>query len=106
MQAGRMKYKVRLLKPETVECASGAKRIEYSETVVAWAERRLLSGQRSDEVWEHFADYTAVYNIRDAHRVDTGWRLDELGGHLYTIVAVEPNRNRGMLTLRCERVNE
>lgn len=106
MQAGRMRYRVRLLCPDEGESRSGATELRYRETVVAWAERCTLSGSRRQEVWENFADYTAMYNIRDVHDVDAGWRLQEIGGHLYNVVAVEPNRGRGMLTLRCERVNE
>lgn len=101
-----MKYRVRLLRPEPRTSATGASSMQFVQSAVVWAERCKFSGVRSEEAWEHFADYSASYNIRDIHSIDAGWQLEELGGHLYNVVAVEPNRDRGMLTVRCERVNE
>lgn len=70
------------------------------------AQRVKQSGNRSEEVGEHFPDYRAEYNIRDAHQVEENWRVQQLGGYLYTVVAIIPNLDRGMKTLICERVNE
>lgn len=107
MLAGRLKYRLELQKPAPApDDGFGPGDMAFVPVGIVAAERVRLSGRRADEVGEAFADYAARYNIRDAHRVDEHWRVRELGGHLYTVVAVEPNRDRGMLTLVCERVNE
>ena len=106
MQAGRMKYKVTLLQPQTITTASGNEKTTYTATRTVWAERVKATGHRSEEVGEHFADYDAQYNIRDAHTVAEGWRAQQLGGNLYTVTAIVPNIDRGYKTLVCVRVNE
>ena len=55
---------------------------------------------------EHFPDYRAEFNIRDAHRVKENWRVQQLGGYLYSVTNIIPNLDKGMKTLVCERVNE
>lgn len=106
MRAGPMRYKLQLLEPVRVEGALGSKKVSYEVRQTVSAERVRLSGQRSDQVGEHFPDYSARFNIRDFYRVDENWRVRQLGGHLYNVVAIEPNRERGFLTLICDRVNE
>lgn len=107
MLAGRLKYRLELQVPRPApDNGFGAGDAVFDSVAVVAAERVRFSGHRTDEAGEAFADYSVRYNIRDAHRVDEHWRVHELGGHLYTVVAVEPNRERGMLTLVCERVNE
>lgn len=106
MRAGPMKYRLALLKPERVTTMSGAESTQYVQTVIAHAERISAQGYKSDEVGEHFADYRVQFNIRDVHHVEENWRCQQLGGYLYTIVAIVPNRDRGFNTLICERVNE
>lgn len=106
MQAGRMKSKIELLKPVSVANGYGETSIEYVPTQTVYAERVKMIGRRSDEVGEHFPDYSAQWNIRDAHEVDENWRVKEHNGHLYTVTNIVPNPDRGMLTLICERVNE
>ena len=71
-----------------------------------WAERAKQTGRRNEEVGEHFPDYRAEFNIRDAHPVGDNWRVQQLGGYLYTVTNIIPNIDRGMKTLVCERVNE
>lgn len=106
MQAGKMDTKLRLLRPEVVTDGFGSEKTVWTETKTVWAERRRMSGTYGVELGERFPDYHAEFNIRDAHEVDENWRVEQLGGHLYTVTNIEPNRKRGMLTLRCERVNE
>lgn len=106
MLAGRMKYKITLLKPERVTDRMGAETTTYAETCTVHAERVKAKGNRSEEVGEHFPDYAAEFNIRDAHPVQENWRVQHLGGYLYTVVAIIPNPDRGYKTLLCERVNE
>lgn len=106
MRAGAMRYKLRLLRPVTEVNSFGEEAVSYEPTATVWAERTKQTGRRSEEVGEHFPDYAAEFNIRDAHEVDANWRAEQLGGHLYTVTAVIPNIERGMKTLVCERVNE
>lgn len=106
MRAGALKYKLTLLEPTRSTDRMGAESVVYTPTRTVYAERVRATGHRSEEAGEHFADYTAEFNIRDAHRVGDNWRVQQLGGYLYTVVAVIPNLDRGYLTLRCERVNE
>lgn len=105
MIAGRMKYKLMLLKPEVMRNKFGEATASYTEFRTIWAERVKASGSRSDEVGEHFPDFRAEFNIRDAHPVRENWRVRQLGGYEFNVVAVIPNLDRGMLTLICERVN-
>lgn len=106
MRAGTLKYKLQLLEPKRVTDRMGAERTEYVPVQVVRAERVRATGSRSEEVGEHFPTHTAEYNIRDAHPVQENWRAQELGGCLYTIVSIVPNKDRGYNTLLCDRVNE
>ena len=106
MQAGRMKYKVTLLQPTTTTDRMGAEVTTYTQTATVHAERVKVSGNRSDEVGEHFPDYHVDFNIRATHTVGDNWRVQQLGGYLYTVLAVIPNLERGYNTLVCDRVNE
>ena len=106
MQAGRMKYKLVLFQPVIDTDGFGAEtKRKYDEFRTVAAERVKMSGSRSDEVGEHFPDYRAEFNIRDAHPVKENWRVKQFGGYEYTVTNVIPNIDRGMLTLICERVN-
>ncbi len=106
MIAGRMKYRLALLEPVETENDFGETKISYTQTLVVHAERVRQSGNRSEEADEHFPDYHAEFNIRDAHAVSENWRVRQLGGHLYTVTNIIPNINKGMKTLVCSRVNE
>lgn len=106
MRAGDMKYRLTLLKPVAVTNDYGEEATTYEATAIVWAQRVKQSGNRSEEVGEHFPDYHAEFNIRDAHKVEENWRAQQLGGHLYTVTNIIPNLDRGMNTLICERVNE
>ncbi len=106
MRAGEMKYRLRLLRPVASTNAYGEEAAAYTEVRTVWAQRVRQSGSRSEEVGEHFPDYRAEFNVRDAHPVRENWRVQQLGGCLYTVVAIIPNIDRGMNTLVCERVNE
>lgn len=77
----------------------------YAVTRTVYAERVKSTGNRSEEVGEHFPDYRAEFNIRDVHPVSENWRVRQLGGYEYTVVAIIPNLDRGYKTLICERVN-
>ncbi len=101
-----MKYKLRLLRPETKADKFRSEKTVYVPTATVWAERVKFTGARREELGEHFPDYSAEFNIRDAHEIDENWRVEQLGGHEYTVTNIVPNIDRGMLTLKCERVNK
>ena len=101
-----MKYRLTLLEPQTVTTASGNEKTTYVAIRTVWAERVKTTGRRSEEVGEHFPDYSVDYNIRDAHPVQENWRVQQLGGELYMVTNIIPNLDRGYKTLVCVRVNE
>lgn len=106
MRAGALKDRLVLLQPVYGTGGTGAETVEYAETRTVWAERVKHTGQRSEEAGEHFPDYSAEFNVRDAHPVGENWRVRHVGGYLYTVAAITPNRDRGYNVLYCERVNE
>lgn len=102
-----MRYMLELLKPVTTEGKrSGSERRSYEKFRTVHAERvRVVSSYRQ-EAGESFPDYNVRYNIRDAHPVKEQWQVREVGGCLYTVTNIEYNKNAGMQTLVCERVNQ
>ena len=106
MIAGRLKYRLKLFRPapEADRFGEQVGGFTYSSTVRA--ERVRFSGSRREEVSEQFADYRVEFNIRSAHKVGEGWRVEQLGGMIYNVVAIEPNLDRGFNKLICERVNQ
>ena len=106
MIAGPLRYRLEILHPVACTTASGALPTDFVLMRSVRAERVSFNGRRSEEVGEHFPDYSVRWRIRDAHTIAEGWRVRELGGHTYTVVAIEPNRHRGFITLICERLNE
>ncbi len=101
-----MKSRLRLLKPVTSTGKFGDEKLSHEHTVTVWAERVKMSPRYSMELGEFFSDYTVEYNIRDAHTVEEGWQVQAESGHLYKVINIIPNRARGMLTLRAERVDD
>ena len=106
MKAGRMRYKLVLLGPVRSINSFGEEKVTYNEVRTVNAERVKLTGNRSEEVGEHFPDYRTDWNIRDAHEVCENWRVRQLGGYTYTVTNIVPNLERGYKTLVCARVNE
>lgn len=106
MRAGALKYRLNLLEPKRVTDRMGAETVTYTMTRTVWAERVRATGNMSEEVGEHFPSYTVEFNIRDAHPVQENWRVQQLGGYLYTVTNIVPNLDKGYKTLLCERVNE
>lgn len=100
-----MKYRLKIYEPVSGADKWGEETPEYRELRTIHAERVKFSGNRSEEVGEHFPDYRVEFNVRDAHPVKELWRVEQLGGYLYTVTNVIPNLDRGMKTLICERVN-
>lgn len=106
MQAGRMKYRLTLLRPVTDEDTFGSAPSDFEEVRTVWAERVKMSGNRTMEVGESFPDYRTEFNIRIKHPIDNNWRVQQLGGYLYNVTNIIPNIDRGYQTIVCERVNE
>lgn len=106
MYAGRMKYRLKVSELVVTRDKFNAEKSAWVDRGCIHAERVKQTARRSDELGEHFPDHSATYNIRDAHKIKENWRVEELGGNLYTVTAIVPNKDRGMLTLYCERVNQ
>jgi hypothetical protein len=102
-----MRYRLRTFEPvaDTDQWGDEAPK-GFVERATIHAERVKFSGNRSEEVGEHFPDYRVEFNIRDAHPVEENWRVKQLGGYEYTVTNIIPNIDRGMKTLVCERVNK
>lgn len=100
-----MKYRLKVYEPVSDANGFGEETPTYRHFRTINAERVKATGNRSEEVGEHFPDYRAEFNIRDAHPVKENWRVEQMGGYLYTVTNIIPNLDRGMKTLICERVN-
>lgn len=101
-----MRHMLRILRPMGGGDGFGeATATGWAEVRVVHAERVKMSGKRSREASELFPRIHTEWNIRDTHPIDQNWRVEQLGGHLYDVVAIVPNEDRGMNTLICERVN-
>lgn len=101
-----MRSRLRILKPEKVKSGSGGEKLVWTEIKVVYAQRVKASGSNSLELGEHFPDYRPEFNIRDAHEIEENWRVEEVGGKEYIVSNIIPNREKGYLTLKCDRVNK
>lgn len=106
MIAGRLRYRIGLLRPVYSETDFGSTTTTYVPAGTVWAERVKISGRMSYETGEQFADYSTQFNIRDAHEVHEHWRVEVSEGQIFEVTNVIPNRERGFNTLICERVND
>ncbi len=100
-----MTIKLKLMQPVTTTNRYGEAHTSYKHVRTIWAEQVKMSGSRQEQVAEHFASYAALFRIRSAHPVREHWQVEQLGGYLYNVEAVEPNTRRGLLTLICSRAN-
>lgn len=105
MRAGALKYRLELLRRVVSRSKTNSTLESFVSEGVIHAERVKLSGRFTTEGGEVFPDYHVEFNIRDAHTVEEGWHVRQLGGNEYVITNIIPNRDRGMLTLVCERFN-
>lgn len=108
MIAGRLNIRLEVLAPVTEVNAFGEQAVRYVTTCRVRAERVKLTGRRGDSATERHASYSAEFNVRAGHRFGEGWRVvpsDDPEGAPFAVVAIVPRRERGMLTLVCERVN-
>ncbi|MDE6380669.1 MAG: head-tail adaptor protein [Muribaculaceae bacterium] len=105
MRSARMRFRLRILKPEARVDAFKSKTVTYSETTVTWAERVKTTPRYGVEADELFSDQITEFNIRAYHEVKANWRVEDSDGVLYTVANVIPNIPKGIKTLRCEKVN-
>ena len=110
MRAGPMRYRLELLRPERRVDEYGSESVTFVHAGTAHAERVKATGVRSEEAGEHFPAYSVSWNVHDAHPVAENRRVRQFSppGQPYTYVVtnVVPLRERGMLTLVTERLNE
>lgn len=105
-----MRYRLKVTAPERVKSAFGdglaTRFTAWNGGNPIWAERRRLDVSGTVEQGAKFDDHRAEYNIRIAHKVLKGYRVQEEGSDIeYEVKAVEHNIPRGMATLKCERVD-
>lgn len=105
MIAGRMYDTLVWLRSQPEVNAFGEEQPVWVSMGRVHAERVSMRGQRREQTGEHFADYRAEFNVRWAHDFRAHDRVRDGSGHVYTVVAVVPNRARGMRSLVCEGVN-
>lgn len=111
MNSGLMRYRLLVTVPERVSSAFGdglaTQFTPWNGGRPIWAERRRLDTYGVIEQGAKFDDHRAEYNIRIAHKVEKGFRVQEVGSNiLYEVKSVEPNIPRGYVTLKCERVDK
>lgn len=104
MYAGRMTEKLVITRPATATDNFGHTAQSYIIYGAVWGERIRYAGREIHDAGESFAAYDAEFNIRWAHDVKEGWRV-EYEGATYDVTNVLGNRKRGMRTLKCTRVN-
>lgn len=106
MIAGRMKERIELLRPITVDKGFGEEFPGFEPAGIIRAELVKFNGSYRAEVGEHFPDYRTEFNIRSAHEVAENWRINHIGGYQYVVANIIPNLPRGMKTLVCDRINK
>lgn len=104
MIAGRLDERISLLCPSTSEKGTLAA-ATFSEKGQIWAERVKDTAHDGEAAYEFFAGMLVEFNVRWGCRATTAWRVKDSLGIEYNIDNIIKNRRRGMLTLRCSRVN-
>jgi head-tail adaptor len=106
MKAGRLRTKLDVFELVNGSDRFGSAQSSYREVGTIHAERVQLDGRRSEEVGEHFPDYTATFRVRIAHKLKENWRVKDYdSGYTFTIESIILNKQRGFQTLRCARLN-
>lgn len=107
MKAGGLRNeRLVLMKPVTTTDKYGSEKVTWETVRTVRAERVKMNGRMDVEVGERFAGYSVEFNIRYPIHAEEHWRVLHIGGVLYEITNVVPNRDRQMKTLVCEKVNE
>lgn len=106
----RQKERLTVYEPTVEVDDYGAERIVWNERGTYWAERSKRQDNLSVEVGECFPNAVTEWNVNYALSgcFEANWRLADVrdGGTLYLIKGKTPNRDKGMMTISCERVNE
>lgn len=106
MIASRLDSRVTLSRPTVRVTESGMRSLIFEPVGDTHAERVRMEGRSATEAGEAFADYSAEWRVRWRRDVKAGWRLhDPESGILYVIDNIIPNRRKGLLLLKCSRVN-
>lgn len=103
-----MNERVTLKKPVITEDKFGSPRTEYVDVKTVHAEIQWKGGSTGLEAGELFMNERIDVLIRIQHKIEEGWRVQQIGmnRNLFHISAIEPNREKGFNRLVCERVNE
>jgi head-tail adaptor len=107
MIAGRLRTKLRVKElVEKIDKFGAASSVWVEHETPIWAECDKYVGKLSEEVGEHFADYTAVYRTRINHKLIEHWRvIDVSTGCEFVIDNIILNKERGLQTLYCSKLN-
>lgn len=105
MIAGKLNEYITLLRPVVVRDAYGSLDKTYQDAGTIHAETDWKGGSTTYGQPEVVAGETLNFIIRDAHSVAVDWRV-MYNGIVYHVNAINHNRNRGMKTLYCAKVNE
>lgn len=106
MRTESLSLQVDIIKPDVEVNDYGEEKTVYKKTATVYASRVKMSGRRSEVISEHFGAYSAAYDVWISTKVEENWRLQEIGGMLYTITNIIPTEDKDIKTLICERVNE
>lgn len=106
MRAGKLDQLLDILAPVDEVNASGQRRAAYESRGHVSAQMVHAKGFRKVEASENFPDHTATFYVRDLVQVGENWRVQHVGGFLYTVNAVETIRRKGLKILECSRVNK
>lgn len=96
----------RVVKDDNGGFGSGAARHEAEGTPV-WAQRVSETGRQLKEGAELFASYDAEFVVHIEVACQEGWQVRDVRdeGRLYRVETVVLNRQRGLRTLKCKKVN-
>ncbi|MBR1436131.1 MAG: phage head closure protein [Bacteroidales bacterium] len=105
MIAGRLTELVTLQRPTVSTDAFGAESTTFADSATVHAEVVWKTGNTGMQVGELFPSGHVEIIIRDAHEVSEKWRA-VYDGTVYSVSALEHNRQRGLKRLICDKVNE
>ncbi len=106
MNVNLIDTKLELLEPVRTTDAFGSEDVSFQSTGECYAHTVKLTGNRHEEVQEHFSDYRAEFNVRWGIPVHEHWQVRNLlDGVVYVVTNIIPLRQRDMKTLQCEKLN-
>ena len=105
MIAGKLNESITLMRPVENRDFFGSIDKTYQDVKTVHAETDWKGGSTTYGQPEIVAGETLNFIIRDAHTVAVDWRV-RYTGIVYHVNAINHNRQRGMKTLYCTKVNE